>query len=315
MTALRMFSPEGVRRYFANTSWMILERAISMGLKLLAVVLMARVLGPGDFGVLQYAMSFVGLFALVTTLGLDTIVTRELVRNPDRAGVLLGTSMGLRSAAAASMLVILALVTAVLGYRGTLALMIMVTGLASVPQVFAAFEWYFQARVLAKVAVSAHVASAAVAALLTGAACLLRLSVGYFAWLSVVEAIVAERLAFSAPPMLRTEEMVDEPLTARAEVVAEVAERPRTVVIPVLETLKRVLLTPVLEVEAMEKRFRRTEVEAAWTPKVAKAGVEEPTVRVPRFRVLPVVVAPPAMVSPPFCAPLPIVEEADEMNP
>ena len=43
---------------------------------------------------------------------------------------------------------------------------------------------------------------------------------------SVVEAIVAERLALSAPPMLVTPEMVVDPLTARAEEVAETKVAP-----------------------------------------------------------------------------------------
>ena len=41
---------------------------------------------------------------------------------------------------------------------------------------------------------------------------------------SVVDAMSAERVAFSCPPTLRTPETVDEPVTASAEVVAAVAD-------------------------------------------------------------------------------------------
>src|SRR3989338_9855115 len=43
---------------------------------------------------------------------------------------------------------------------------------------------------------------------------------------SVVEAMIAERLALSWPPTLSTEVMVDEPVTANADEVAEVKVAP-----------------------------------------------------------------------------------------
>ena len=127
------------------------------------------------------------------------------------------------------------------------------------------------------------------------------------------EMVVLPRLA--PPSALNTPVIVEEPVTARAEEVAPVAERLRTVVSPVLETEKRVVFAPVLEVEATANRLRRTEVEAACTPRVANTGVEDPTVRAPRLKTFPVVVAPPEMVSPPLCDPEPIVEDAGEMKP
>jgi hypothetical protein len=69
---------------------------------------------------------------------------------------------------------------------------------------------------------------------------------------------------------------------------------------------------PVLEVEPIAKSVVATEVEAAWIEKVAN-GVVEPTPTDPLKYAFPVVVAPPEMVRPPFCAPLPIVEEAAAM--
>ena len=94
-----------------------------------------------------------------------------------------------------------------------------------------------------------------------------------------------------------------------------VARRLRKVVRPVLDTEKRVEVAKVEVVEAMAKRVVSTEVEAACTPSVANWDVDDPTVSEPRLKELPVVVAPPLMVRPPACAPLPMVLDAEETKP
>ena len=80
---------------------------------------------------------------------------------------------------------------------------------------------------------------------------------------SVVEAMIADRLALSWPPTLSTPPMVEDAVTESAEVVAEVAERLRSVVSPVLLTEKWVLCAPLLEVEAIAKSVVVAVLEAA----------------------------------------------------
>jgi len=63
-----------------------------MGVGLLVGVWVARYLGPEQFGLLNYAMAIVALFGAVATLGLNGIVVRDLVKNPQDADETLGTS-------------------------------------------------------------------------------------------------------------------------------------------------------------------------------------------------------------------------------
>lgn len=59
-------------------------------------VYVARYLGPANFGLLSYAGSFVGLFAAIGTLGVDSILVRELVKDEKRRDELLGTTFVLK---------------------------------------------------------------------------------------------------------------------------------------------------------------------------------------------------------------------------
>lgn len=63
-----------------------------MGVGLFVGVWIARYLGPEQFGLLSFAMAFVGLFSAIAALGLQGIVVRDIVRNPDCARETLGTA-------------------------------------------------------------------------------------------------------------------------------------------------------------------------------------------------------------------------------
>lgn len=63
-----------------------------MGLGLIVGVWIARYLGPEQFGLLNFAMAFTSLFGAIAALGLQDIVVRDIVRDPDSARVTLGTS-------------------------------------------------------------------------------------------------------------------------------------------------------------------------------------------------------------------------------
>jgi O-antigen/teichoic acid export membrane protein len=93
----------GFKRYFANTSWLMGHRILSMVVALFVSVYVARYLGPERFGLLSYAMSFVGLFMALSTLGLDGIMVRELVKTLERRDELLGTAFWLKAGGAVLM--------------------------------------------------------------------------------------------------------------------------------------------------------------------------------------------------------------------
>ena len=63
-------------KYFKNTSWLFAEKIIRMVVGLFVGVWVARYLGPEKFGLLSFVQSFVGLFTIFATLGLDVIVVR-----------------------------------------------------------------------------------------------------------------------------------------------------------------------------------------------------------------------------------------------
>ena len=85
-----------IRKYFSNTSWLLGERILRMGVSLFVGIYVARFLGPEKFGLLSYAMSFVLLFGTIASFGLNEILVRELLQEKTKIKELLSTAFFLR---------------------------------------------------------------------------------------------------------------------------------------------------------------------------------------------------------------------------
>jgi O-antigen/teichoic acid export membrane protein len=92
----QVLNHRGIRRYGANTLWLFAEQVLRMVAGFLVGVWVARYLGPEKFGLLSYALAFVSIFQGIAKLGLDGIVVRDLVQEPEKRDVYLGTSFWLK---------------------------------------------------------------------------------------------------------------------------------------------------------------------------------------------------------------------------
>lgn len=79
-----------------NTSWLIGAKVYQIAVNLIVSVLTARYLGPGNYGLVGYAASLAALFTSFCTLGLNSILVNELIRNRETEGAILGSAIGLR---------------------------------------------------------------------------------------------------------------------------------------------------------------------------------------------------------------------------
>jgi O-antigen/teichoic acid export membrane protein len=142
----------GFRRYAANTIWMFTEQMLRMVAGLLVGIWVARFLGPEQFGVFSYAVAFAALFSSIAKLGLDSIVVRDLVRNPELRDVYLGTAFWLKIMGAGLMLGAIALAMHFTSSDYTTKFFIFIIACGSVFQAFEVVDFYFQSKVLSKFA-------------------------------------------------------------------------------------------------------------------------------------------------------------------
>ena len=147
--------------YLANASWIMAEKVTSMGLTFVVTIILARYLGPGQFGVLAYAISLASLYAVAGHVGLSGLVVRELVKEPESENTIIGTSFvlkGLGYLIGFTLLLIIAFITEPLGSDEFWVLLVVSFSLIFKP--FDVIDFWFQSLLQAKyTAISRSVAA------------------------------------------------------------------------------------------------------------------------------------------------------------
>ena len=176
----------GFKRYLGNTSWLLAQRVIQIGAGLVMTAAIARYLSPDGFGLLGYAQSFVGLFALAATLGLDNAVVRDLVSQPERRNELLGTAIILRLIGFVCVMVTLYCGVKIFVSDQRSQTMILIIGSSLLFQAVNVVDLFFQARVLSRYSAVASLLATGVNVLSTVAMIASEVSVDRFAYLAVI---------------------------------------------------------------------------------------------------------------------------------
>ncbi len=90
---IKKWQHAGFQKYFRNTGWMLFAKIISMAISFVVTAYVARNLGPLNYGQLSYAASFVAIFSFIAGLGIDHVLYRELISNPEKKKEFLGSAI------------------------------------------------------------------------------------------------------------------------------------------------------------------------------------------------------------------------------
>ena len=142
---------QGFLKYFKNTGWMMGEQILRIVAGLFVGIWVARYLGPERFGLFSYVLAFAGLFGGLAKLGLDGIVVRELVCNPDRRETYLSTAFWLKILGALLVLCLIICALALSNNDHTTSILVVIVSLGLFFQSFEVVEFHFQSKVQAKV--------------------------------------------------------------------------------------------------------------------------------------------------------------------
>ncbi|BDX07656.1 flippase [Planctobacterium marinum] len=89
---LKKLSPANIA-VIKNTNWLLFEKVISAPCGLLLSIVLARYLGTDAFGNYSYLVALVLIIVPLAALGLNAIITRELVNQPDKQHQIMGTAL------------------------------------------------------------------------------------------------------------------------------------------------------------------------------------------------------------------------------
>ena len=135
-----------------STAWLVFEKVAYLAISLAVTVALARYLKPSQFGDLSYLLALVALFMPFMSMGLNGIVSRELLLRPDDVDQIIGSSLFIRSVA--SVFVTLIVVSASSFYLSDdntiFFTVLMISSIASAAQVI---DFWLQAKLANRYAV------------------------------------------------------------------------------------------------------------------------------------------------------------------
>jgi len=180
----------GFKKYFLNTGWLLFNNILTMVIGLSVGVYVARYLGPSNYGLLNYAGSFVVLFSAIAALGLDGIVVRELIKDEKKRDELLGTTFFLKIISSILVLIIIVIAVRFTNNDSFTNLLIFIVAFGTIFQSFAVIRFYFQSRVLSKYTVFAQIFTAILCSVIRLLLVHLNMGLMYFAMVTLLQNIV-----------------------------------------------------------------------------------------------------------------------------
>ena len=138
-------------RVMNNAGWLIGSRIIQSLLGFVISMLTARYLGPSNYGLINYASSLVAFVTPIMTLGINAVLVKEIISNPDNEGEILGTTLILNVASALLCIIGLACFVLISNQGETETLIVcMLYSLTLIAQAFEMIQYWFQAKLLSK---------------------------------------------------------------------------------------------------------------------------------------------------------------------
>lgn len=184
-------------RIAKNAVWIVAGKVLQMLISFVVGLLTARYLGPSNYGLIGYGGAYTVFFYCFCTLGINSVVVKELITKPEKEGEILGTALVLRGLSSFLSAIAIMLIVHVVdaGEKTTIAV-VSLCSIGMVFQVLDLFSYWFQSKLQSKVTAVVALISYSITAgykiflLATGK------SVVYFAFAASVDHIVSGVLQF-----------------------------------------------------------------------------------------------------------------------
>ncbi len=156
----------GFQKYFKSLGLAFFGRIYGLLGSFFIGALVARYLGPERYGVLNYAVSFVIIFAFLANFGIDNILVRELVKFKDKKDLILNTAFSLKMIGALIVIVLVSLASLIVRNDTYTTILIFLYSLILIFYSFGVIDSYFQSEVQYKYLFRAQLVSVSAISLL-----------------------------------------------------------------------------------------------------------------------------------------------------
>lgn len=104
-----------VKTIFKNMSWLLISQIIASVCGFIWTIITARYLGVSDYGILGFAISFTGILAITTDLGITVHIVRHISTDYDSAAKYLGNAIPLKTLFAIGTFILTLIILIIMG--------------------------------------------------------------------------------------------------------------------------------------------------------------------------------------------------------
>lgn len=183
----------GIRQSLTNIGWLSSDRILRMLGAVIVGTVVARYLGPSRFGSLNYALAIYGIFNLISNLGLDSLVVRDIALEANNESQVLGTAFVLKAAASVVTTIAATATAWVMEPQNTTVIIIVaLMSFASISQAVDVVDYFFQSQTRSQYSVMPRSIAFVAASAARLVAVSLHMSLMAFAWIAAIEVLVME---------------------------------------------------------------------------------------------------------------------------
>ena len=176
-------------KYIKNISWLLIEKIIRIFVGIFVGAAVARYLAPEQFGLFNYALSIAAMFTAFSTLGLDGLVVRELVRNNYSRDAILGTAFFLRLIGSFVVLFLVLSFVLLSNFPINIKVLIFIISSATIFQSFNIIDLFFQSQTLSKPVVIVNIITLLISSIIKIVFIVFKMPLITFAWIVLFDSI------------------------------------------------------------------------------------------------------------------------------
>lgn len=182
-----------------NASWLIGGKVAQMVLSFFVGILTARYLGPGNYGLIGYASTYITFFTSLCTLGINSIIIKDFIEHPDEQGTAIGTTLVLRfMSSVLSIIMITGLSFLIDRSEADTRLITLLCSVALLFQIFDTINYWFQSRYQSKITTLASLVAYIAVSVYRIILLAMKKSVFWFAFATSVDYIVVALFLLTA---------------------------------------------------------------------------------------------------------------------
>jgi O-antigen/teichoic acid export membrane protein len=184
---------KGITESLSNIGWRSGGTIVRLLGGAVVGIVVARYLGPRQFGLLNFALAIYSLFNIVSNLGMDSLVVRDVVLDQSNEHEVLGTAFVLKAAASVVTAITATFVEWLMEpHNGILIAIVALMSFASISQALDVVDYFFQAKVRSRYTVVPRTIVFVAASVARLVAVYLHMSLLAFAWIAALEVLFSE---------------------------------------------------------------------------------------------------------------------------